>query len=827
MKNLLYILFILPILNFGQAARPNAVGHGANVTGGEGYPVYKVTNLNDSGAGSLRDVIGPNRFIVFEIGGRIELQSQLIITSAMDNLTIMGESAPPDSGGITISGAGIRVQSNNFIMTGIRIRVGDNGYKDENGVVQIPDPGTDWDALFPYGSQGGSNMIFDHMSFSWAIDELIGLSGTSSQRLQNVSIINSIMAEPLNCSHHDKGCHGKGAISTYADNITYARNLFTHAPERNIRSGFDVGVEVVNNVFYDFDYGSGISDGNWINIINNYYKGYSPNTAAIISLIPDARSTRATRSYISGNEFDFTSYSGAFVDSDFNPFAEGSPIDGSGLPIMTATVARDYVLASAGVTFPYRDAVDLRAVSDATNRTGDFIDTQEQVGGWPTYAQGTRMVDTDNDGMDDVREAAYFGDLSQTGTGDHDSNGIENRMQMYYDVAYGESSTVAATSVTVTPNTGSGEVGGTTQLTAVVNGSGGNATDQSGVWSSSNESVATVNSVGLVSHIASGSATITFTSNDGSFTDTSSITVTSATSVSGVVVTPETNEVAVAGTVQLTETVSPASAADKTGTWSSSNSSIASVNSSGLVTGMAVSPELLTNGDFSSATGWTIQGESTITGGAGRIYSPTNIYSYLRQSGVMVIGKRYVLEYDVVENNGGELLCGDNDTTNFELSNQVGSYSVEFTATETFFEIKRKGVTDITIDNMSLKEVVDVTFTTTDGGYTDKSRINVTASSNTKGTITLTGASTIYIYEGGVYNDLGATWIDTEDGSGDAVVDETDVNTSVQGTYFVYYNKTDSDGLAMDEVKRTVIVIPTSYGSKGVGNKIKLVKILN
>ncbi len=88
MKKALLILIFIPAFAFSQAALPDAIGHGANVTGGEGQVVVTVTNTNDSGPGSLRDAIAPNTYIIFEKGGRIDLSNQIVLPSTIDNVTI-------------------------------------------------------------------------------------------------------------------------------------------------------------------------------------------------------------------------------------------------------------------------------------------------------------------------------------------------------------------------------------------------------------------------------------------------------------------------------------------------------------------------------------------------------------------------------------------------------------------------------------------------------------------------------------------------------------------------------------------------------------------
>src|SRR5690606_34564916 len=113
---------------------------------------------------------------------------------------------------------------------------------------------------------------------------------------------------------------------------------------------------------------------------------------------------------------------------------------------------------------------------------------------------------------------------------------------------------VPVTGVSVSPASGTLIVGATQQLTRTI--SPVNATDQTGVWESSNTARATVNQSGLVTAVSAGSATITYTTNDGAFTDTYVVTVTQP--ITGVTVTPSSGTLVAGNTQQLTRTISPA-----------------------------------------------------------------------------------------------------------------------------------------------------------------------------------------------------------------------------------------------------------------------------
>lgn len=144
--------------------------------------------------------------------------------------------------------------------------------------------------------------------------------------------------------------------------------------------------------------------------------------------------------------------------------------------------------------------------------------------------------------------------------------------------------TLNMTSLTLT-------IGETETLTATV--SPANATDKSVTWSSGNTSVATVSSSGVVTARAVGNATITVTTNDGGKKATCTVTV-NPIHVTGVALNKTGLTLIVGETETLTATVSPADATDKSVTWSSSNTSVATVSSSGVVTAIKAGSATIT-----------------------------------------------------------------------------------------------------------------------------------------------------------------------------------------------------------------------------------------
>ena len=224
---------------------PGAAGFGMDTKAGRGGTVYKVTNLNADGAGSLKACIDATvpRTCVFEVSGAIRITSDLIIRN--NQIRIAGQTAP--SPGIMIRGAAIMITASDVLIQHIRVRTGD----DTNG----PNP-DNRDSLKITGTSTKPvrNVVIDHCSFSWSIDELASTWGPHD----NITFTNNIFAEPLNESLHPQydgtGTmpHGYGVLFGPADNssITFVGNLMAHIVERNPLSRA-AELVMVNNLVYD------------------------------------------------------------------------------------------------------------------------------------------------------------------------------------------------------------------------------------------------------------------------------------------------------------------------------------------------------------------------------------------------------------------------------------------------------------------------------------------------------------------------------------------------------------------------------------------------
>ena len=245
--------------NEPQLAFPTAEGYGKYTRGGRGGAVYEVTNLNDHGPGSLREAIeaeGP-RTVVFRVSGTIDLERPLTIRHPY--ITIAGQTAPGD--GICLKRHPLNIGADEVIIRYIRVRLGD-------------ETGHDTDAI---SGRGHKNIILDHVSASWSIDETLSI-----YMCENVTIQWCMITESLFGSNHIKGTHGFGGI--WGNNYsTYHHNLIAHHSSRNPRFASGGGFnDYRNNVLYNWGYNSCYGgeklvknqpDGSFdINMVGNYYK---------------------------------------------------------------------------------------------------------------------------------------------------------------------------------------------------------------------------------------------------------------------------------------------------------------------------------------------------------------------------------------------------------------------------------------------------------------------------------------------------------------------------------------------------------------------------
>lgn len=419
MKSLFVFLVasLMPAVVMAQPAFPGAQGAGQNATGGRGGIVYHVTNLNDSGGGSLRyglsSVSGP-RTIVFDVGGNIHLQSRLTVGS---NVTIAGQTAPGD--GITLCDHFVSVSGQNIIVRYIRCRMGDTV------CPEMPD------CLWVNNS---SHVIIDHVSASWSIDEVLSVTHGSNY----VTVQWCMITEALHWSCMIKDgqlvSHGYGSLISGGD-ITYHHNLYAHNRSRNPRPGDGTPgtrLDWVNNIIYNagdqFGYGDGIETNPLIaNFVGNY--GISgPNTTRTWMYTCDPVKGYFNHFYQSGNKMD-TNKNG-ILDGTLRGWETFSGPENQyavrfDLPPVTthsADEAYERVLDQAGASL-VRDAVDHRIIQTVINQNGQHLDSQSQVGGWPLLNSAAALPDTDQDGMPNAWEISRGLNASNTLDRNDDADG--------------------------------------------------------------------------------------------------------------------------------------------------------------------------------------------------------------------------------------------------------------------------------------------------------------------------------------------------------------------------------------------------------------------
>lgn len=405
-------------------AFPGAEGYGKYTVGGRGGKVYVVTNLNDSGPGSLRAAVqasGP-RIVVFAVSGNILLKSPLDITNPY--ITIAGQTAPGE--GITISGAPVNIRTHQVIIRYIRVRLGDfNNYES--------------DAL---GGRGVSDVIIDHVSASWSVDECV-----SFYEVENVTVQWSFITESLRGSLHAKGNHGYGGI--WGGHASFHHNLLAHHSSRNPRIGTQTekAVDIRNNVIYNWGFNSAYGGENGlVNLVANYYKqGPGTNRGSVsyrIVEISDGGQWYIADNYMHGYpEVTADNWAGG-VQPRLDRLADVRHETEFPVPYVathTAEEAYELVLAHGGASLPARDAIDRRIVEEVRDGTATYgglvtgldsgiIDSQEDVGGLVFLRSFRAPLDSDQDGIPDwwVIKHGFtpYGGLDQAG--DLDSDGYTN-----------------------------------------------------------------------------------------------------------------------------------------------------------------------------------------------------------------------------------------------------------------------------------------------------------------------------------------------------------------------------------------------------------------
>ncbi|MBC8053540.1 MAG: T9SS type A sorting domain-containing protein [Sphingobacteriaceae bacterium] len=418
------IVFFLCFIGVNSAqtpAFPGADGFGRHAQGARASAVrevYVVTNLNDSGTGSFRDAVSKSgRVVVFAVGGIIRIVTDVAVAS---NTTIAGQTAPGD--GIVIANKRVTfTSSNNTIARFLRIRLGATGNsgKDVSGLAS------------------GANMIFDHMSFTWAMDEVFSINydgkGTS---IDNITIQNSIIGQGLHRENHSAG----GLIQTPdGGKVSLIKNLYISNKTRNPKvKGVN---EFVNNVVYNWGNGNRLGDQlnyGWsgdayimggssgtseVNIINNYFMG-GPLTEPL-EKTPFSRGTGSFHLFGAGNIFDnnrngvldgaevpYDSTSVGYPGIAISSFKTQPYPYPAANPALSAVAAYQHVIDNVGATYPHRDELDAFLIDEVKSKgvKGFYVYKETDLplanGGLGNVYGADAPQDTDSDGMPDTWEEA-------------------------------------------------------------------------------------------------------------------------------------------------------------------------------------------------------------------------------------------------------------------------------------------------------------------------------------------------------------------------------------------------------------------------------------
>ena len=401
---------------------PGAHGFGMETVAGSGRhlgtpetTVYKVTNLNTSGPGSLREALeaeGP-RVVVFEVSGNIDFTPYGSLSINNPYITVAGQTAP--SPGITLKACELDLRASDVLLQHIRIRVGDL-YDPTH--PQADDQWSERDCM----KLGGDRVVIDHCSFSWATDENVQTRGNS------LTFRHCIISEALHSPLHNKGPHSRGLLMmnqgasgtrNEGQNLSVIGNLFSHNMARNPTVNGGAMAVGANNLVCNVNVGPKGAD-NGENLFLSYVNNVVKRTFKSYYFVMYATNNQ-TKMHLGIHLLDSDTYTypgiweevgmGFGIVPEINR-ASSPPVTVPGLVLKPVDEVEDWVLANVGARPVDRDPVDVRIINNVKNGTGDIIVSQTDVGGWPNLAENYRMLtipanpngDDDGDGYTNLEE---------------------------------------------------------------------------------------------------------------------------------------------------------------------------------------------------------------------------------------------------------------------------------------------------------------------------------------------------------------------------------------------------------------------------------------
>lgn len=385
------------------SAFPGAVGFGVDTPAGRSGRVLRVTALEREGPGSLREALeaaGP-RIVVFEVGGIIDLQTRGL-TIREPFVTVAGETAP--SPGITLIRGGLGIATHDVLIRHLRVRPGDAGRPKKSG----------WepDGITAY-SGNAYNVVIDHCSVTWAVDENISASGARTEgptmTAHRVTISNCIIAEGLHDSSHKKGPHSKGSlIHDFCRDIAVISNLYAHNDRRNpFFKAHATGV-VANNVIYNP--GSAAIQMSWAarEWRKTEMKPANSRIAAVGNVFFHGADTKSGLALIARQGDAYMADNVALDRAGKSvPLTQGRivmlakpPLWPEGFEALPADQVVAHVTKHVGARPRDRDDVDRRIIRQFVAREGKIIDSQDEVGGYPEMPMARRVLDVPDAGID-------------------------------------------------------------------------------------------------------------------------------------------------------------------------------------------------------------------------------------------------------------------------------------------------------------------------------------------------------------------------------------------------------------------------------------------
>jgi hypothetical protein len=348
---------------------------GAETDGGIDGAILRVTTLAADGPGSLRRALmaeGP-RLVVFEVGGVIDLGGRTLVVRN-PHLTIAGQTAPDP--GITFIRGGLVVEASDVVIQHIAVRPGDDGPE-----------GWAPDALGVRGPV--RNVVFEHCSATWAVDENLSMSGPadvtdSSLTAGDITLRNCLIAEALSRATHPKGEHSKGTlVHDGVRNVLIEGCLYAHNRERNPRVKGGASALVRDSVMYNW--GSAcVGVG-----VRGNEKMLTPAEVVLERNVAIAGPDTRGRVFVKG------------VDAGGRVWLRGNLVFGAALTdervvviknVSTRAPSAEHALRSAGSRPARRDPIDARIVQSVIRGEGKIIDSQEEVGGYPVRETAARAV---------------------------------------------------------------------------------------------------------------------------------------------------------------------------------------------------------------------------------------------------------------------------------------------------------------------------------------------------------------------------------------------------------------------------------------------------